>query len=108
MLVKHTVVGLGMPHKKNLHSSLFPCRAKSTCPSAVGLVAVSQEEGGKNTLHDPLACFHHDGFLCDISHLGKDVAFIGWIAVVVTVDNPNLVNQNQPLLARVGRTVVKI
>ncbi len=41
MLVKHTVVGLGMPHKKNLHSSLLPCRAKAACPNAVGLVAVS-------------------------------------------------------------------
>ncbi len=47
MLVKHTVVGFGMPHKENLHSSLFPCRSKSARPNAVGLITVSQEEGGQ-------------------------------------------------------------
>ncbi len=47
MLVKHTVVGFGMPHKENLHSSLFPCRSKSARPNAVSLITVSQEEGAK-------------------------------------------------------------
>ncbi len=89
MLVKHTVIGIGMPHKENLHSNLFPCRAKSTCPNAVGLVAVSQKEGDKNSLYDSLASFHHHGFFCDVSQLGKDVAFVGWIAIVVAVDNSN-------------------